>query len=435
LFWVGFHIFIHLGGGFHKTENTMSSLLIYNIRQLCGVEMTPRNAPLSGSELQCLHSIDNAFLLVENQRISLFGKMDKCPARADRMLDARGGWVFPSWCDSHTHLVFAKSREEEWVNRIRGMSYEEIANRGGGILNSARCLQEASEDSLFEQAWERLDEVKKYGTGAIEIKSGYGLTVESELKMLRVIRRLKERSRVAIKATFLGAHSVPMEYRNGNRQGYIDLIINEMLPKIANEGLADYVDVFCEKVAFSVAEMEEILEAGARFGLKPKVHVNQFNCMGGIAAAIRHGAVSVDHLEVVDDSDVAALQASKTMATLLPSAPFFLDDHFPPARTLLEAGIPVALATDFNPGTSPSARMPFVLSFACIKMKMLPEEAVNAATLNGAFAMELAEDYGSIAKGKVANFFITKPLPSLAYMPYAFGSDLIVRVLLNGEPA
>ncbi len=407
--------------------------LITNIRQLVLAEEVPRTTPLRGHELARLPFIENAFLLIENQRIVDFGAMIDCPLLADQIIDASGRFVLPAWCDSHTHLVFAKSRENEWVNRIKGMSYEEIANRGGGILNSADRLRETPEEMLFEQAMERLAEVRKSGTGLIEIKSGYGLTVESELKMLLVIRRMKEQTDVEIRATFLGAHSVPAAYRSGNRQGYIDLIINEMLPQIAAEGLADYVDVFCEKLAFSVAEMEAILTAAAQFGLKPKVHVNQFNCMGGIAAAVRHGAVSVDHLEVVDDADLEVLKHSETMATLLPSAPFFLQDHIPPARRLLENNVAVALASDFNPGTSPSGRMPFVVSLACIMMKMLPEEAVQAATLNGAFALEAAADFGSIARGKFANIILTKPMPSLAYLPYAFGSDLVERVFIKGK--
>ncbi len=409
------------------------SLLITNIKQLVLVEEKPRQAPLRGAELSHLPIIENAFLLIENQRIADFGPMTACPGRADLTLDATDRFLLPAWCDSHTHLVFAKSREEEWVNRIKGLSYEEIANRGGGILNSAKRLQETSEEMLFELASERLAEVAKSGTGLIEIKSGYGLTVESELKMLRVVRRLKESSDVEVKATFLGAHSVPMEFRKGNRQGYIDLIIKEMLPKIADEGLADYVDVFCEKLAFSVEEMEEILEAASKFGLRPKVHVNQFNCMGGIGAAVRHGAVSVDHLEVVDDADIEVLSSSTTIATLLPSAPFFLQDHIPPARKLLDNNVAVALASDFNPGTSPSGRMPFVVSLGCILMKMLPEEAIQAATLNGAFALEAANDFGSIARGKMANLLLTKPMPSLAYLPYAFGGDLVDKVFLKGK--
>lgn len=408
-------------------------MLITNIKQLVLTEEKPRTTPLRGKELANLPLVENAFLLIENQRIVDFGEMAKCPVRADKTIDATGKFVLPAWCDSHTHLVFSHSREEEWVNRIKGMSYEEIANLGGGILNSANRLQETPEERLYEQALERLEAVQKTGTGLIEIKSGYGLTVESELKMLRVIRRLKESSEVEIKATFLGAHSMPLEFRNGNRQGYISLIINEMLPKIAAEGLADYVDVFCEKLAFSVAEMEQVLEAGAKYGLRPKVHVNQFNCMGGIAAAMRHGAISVDHLELVDDEDVEVLRKGNTIATLLPSAPFFLQDHTPPARRLIDANVPVALASDYNPGTSPSGRMPFVVSLGCIMMKMLPEEAIQAATLNGAFALEAANEFGSIAKGKYANLIITKPMPSLAYLPYSFGSDVIERVIIKGK--
>ena len=412
----------------------MSTLLIRNIKELVQTEMAGEgNTPPSGGALSILPSAKNAFLLIENGRVSAFGKMADCPARADREIDATGRFVFPTWVDSHTHLVFAASREREWTDRIRGMSYAEISKRGGGILNSARKLQKMEESELFDQALERLHEVRKHGTGCLEIKSGYGLTLDSELKMLRVIRRLKESTDMGVRATFLGAHSVPMEYRNGKREGYIQLIINEMLPKIAGEGLADYIDVFCEKVAFSVGEMERVLEAGARFGLRPKVHVNQFYCLGGIAAAVKHGAVSVDHLEVVDEGDIAALQGSGTIPTLLPSAPFFLNDHVPPARKLIEAGLPVALASDFNPGTSPSGRMPFVLSLACTQMRMLPEEAINAATINGAHALEWADEYGSIAVGKRANFFITKKMPSVAYLPYAFGSDLVDRVFVEGK--
>jgi len=408
-------------------------MLITNIKQLVLVEENPRTQPIPGLQLSQLPVLENAFLHIENQRIKDFGPMDRCPQQAGKIVDATGRFVLPAWCDSHTHLVFAKSREEEWVNRLKGMSYEEIANRGGGILNSANRLREASEDLLFEQALVRLEEVRNSGTGLIEIKSGYGLTVESELKMLRVIRRLKAASDVEIKASFLGAHSVPLEYRNGNRHDYISLIINEMLPKIADEALADYVDVFCEKLAFSVEEMEQVLEAAAKYGLKPKIHVNQFNCMGGIAAAMKYDAVSVDHLEVVDEVDIAALQTGETIATLLPSAPFFLQDHIPPARRLIEANIPIALASDYNPGTSPSGKMPFVVSLACIMMKMLPEEAIQAATLNGAFALESAHEFGSILVGKYANIIITRPMPSLAYLPYSFGSDLIEKVILKGK--
>lgn len=409
----------------------MKSILIKNIKELVGVETTPRITPLRGKEMAILNTVSNAFLLIENGEFADFGSMENCPDRADEIIDATGKMVFPTWCDSHTHLVFAGSREGEFEDRINGLSYQEIAQRGGGILNSASRLQNTSEEELFEAASRRLEEVQSYGTGVIEIKSGYGLTVESELKMLRIVQRLKAQSKMTIKATFLGAHALPLQYKE-NREAYIQLIINEMLPNIAAEGLADYIDVFCEKVAFSVEETERIMEAGAKYGLKPKIHTNQFYCMGGIQASVKHGAISVDHLEVVNDEEIACLQNANTIATLLPSAPFFINDHYPPARKLLEANLPVALATDFNPGSTPSGRMPFVLSLACIKMKMTPAEAINAATFNGACALELQKDYGSIAKGKVANCFITKPMPSIAYLPYSFGSDLVERVVIGG---
>lgn len=380
-----------------------------------------------------LNHIDNAYLLLDDDRIHSFGIQGENLPLADSVIDAKGGMVFPSWCDSHTHLVFAASRESEFVDRINGLSYQEIAEKGGGILNSAKRLQALSEDELYEQALIRLKEVISMGTGLIEIKSGYGLTVEAELKMLRVIKRLKAVSPIPIKATFLGAHAFPMEYKTERRQVYIYMIIDEMLPVIAKEQLADYIDVFCEKNFFQVHEMEQILVAGAKYGLAAKVHVNQFNCMGGIAAAIRHNAISVDHLEVLDDEDIMALQQSNCIATLLPSAPFFLNDHYPPARKILDANIPVALASDYNPGTAPSGKMAFVVALACINMKMTPEEAINAATINGAAALGMSADYGSIAVGKVANLFITKAIPSIAYLPYAFGSDLIDKVILSGK--
>lgn len=409
----------------------MNTLLIKNIKTLVQTRTTQTTA-IRGKEMATLPTIDNAFLLIKGERIADFGSMTDCPDRATTVIDASGKMVFPSWCDSHTHLVYAGSRETEFVDRINGLSYVEIANRGGGILNSAQRLQQTPEEELLRQALVRLEEVRNYGTGAIEMKSGYGLTVESELKILRVIRSLKEQSDLTIKATFLGAHAIPAQYKN-NRQAYLDLVINEMLPRIAEEGLADYIDVFCEKVAFSVAEMEQVIEAGLKYNLKPKIHTNQFNCMGGIQASVQHGAVSVDHLEVVNAEEIDCLQQSSTIATLLPSAPFFINDHYPPARQLLEADLPVALATDFNPGTTPSGRMSFVLSLACIKMNMTPQEAINAATINGACAMEFQNDYGSITKGKIANVFITKPMPSLAYLPYSFGSDLVERVILRGK--
>lgn len=409
----------------------MPRLLIKQIKTLVLAEEAPR-APVRGAGLDVLPTLDDAFLLVEAGRIADFGPMSRCPLRADEEVDARGGFLFPAWCDSHTHLVFAGSREGEFVDRIRGLSYEEIARRGGGILNSARRLQETSEEALLDQSRQRLQEVQQLGTGAIEIKSGYGLTVEAELKMLRVIRRLREESAIPIRATFLGAHALPREF-SGNREGYLRLITEEMLPRIAGEGLADYLDVFCERGFFGVDETERLMEAGARYGLRPKIHTNQFTHSGGIAAALRHRALSVDHLEVLSDEEIQLLQSSETIPTLLPSAPFFLNDHYPPARRMIDADLPVALASDYNPGSSPSGRMALVVALACIKLRMTPAEAIQAATINGACAMELQHNYGSIVRGKVANFFLTPPIPSINYLPYAFGSDLVKRVCLAGR--
>ena len=376
--------------------------------------------------------LENAWLLIEGSSIKDFGIMENCPERADQTIDASGKMVFPSWVDSHTHLVYAHSREGEFVDRINGLTYKEISEKGGGILNSARKLQEASEEALFEQALKRLKEVQSTGTGAIEIKSGYGLTLESEIKILRVVRRLREQSSMVIKATFLGAHALPQRYKD-RREDYIQLVTNEMLPMIAQEGLADYIDVFCEAGFFSVAEAETIMEAGSRYGLKAKIHTNQFNCMGGIQAAVRHQAISVDHLEVVNDEEIRCLLDSKTLPTLLPSAPFFLNDHYPPARKMIDAGLPVVLASDFNPGTTPSGNIPFVLSLACIKMKMRPEEVINAATVNGAYALELGQTHGSICPGAPANLLISSPMPSIAYLPYSFGSKLIEQHISQGK--
>jgi len=408
----------------------MATILIKHIRTLVQASHTPVGV-VAGARMGELPVIDDAFLLIENERIAGFGPMSEAPERADTQIDASGRMVFPCWCDSHTHLVFAGSRETEFVDRIRGLSYEEIAHRGGGILNSARRLNDTPEEALLEQALARLQEVQRFGTGAIEIKSGYGLSVEGELKMLRVIRELKKHTKMAVKATFLGAHALPPAYRE-NREGYLRLIEEEMLPKIADEGLADYLDVFCEKNFFSPQETERLILAGQRFGLKAKIHTNQFNCLGGIETSVRHGAISVDHLEVLTDVEIECLLSGNTMPTLLPGAPFFLNDHYPPARRMIEAGLPVALATDYNPGSSPSGKMAFVLTLACVKMRMTPEEAINAATINGAAAMELQHTYGSIEVGKAANFFITKPIPSVAYLPYAFGSDLIEQVFVGG---
>jgi imidazolonepropionase len=410
------------------------NMLIINIKTLVQVETeTTRRSVVRGADMAQLPCLDNAFLWLKNGRIAAFGPMSDCPPTAgEEVLDATGRMVLPCWCDSHTHIVFAASREEEFEDRLRGMTYEQIAERGGGILNSARRLQAASEDELLESAWGRLREVIGYGTGAIEIKSGYGLTLESELKMLRVIRRLRERSPIPIRATFLGAHAVPAEYK-ARREAYISLIINEMLPRVADEGLADYCDVFCDRGFFTVPETAQILEAARSYGLKAKIHANELGLTGGVQVGVAQGAISVDHLEHCGLDEIAALLASNTLPTLMPSCAFFLGLPYPPARQMIDAGLPVVLASDYNPGSTPSGRMPFVVSLACIQLKMLPAEAINAATINGARALEWEADYGSIAVGKVANVQVTKPIPSLAYLPYAFGSDVVERVILNGK--
>ncbi len=406
--------------------------LFKNIKTLVQVRDVPP-AVVKGSAMAYLPVIEDAFLLIENERISDYGKMDSCPHFADAEIDVSGKMIFPCWCDSHTHLVYAASREEEFVDRIKGLSYEEIARRGGGILNSAKKLRDTSAEVLLEQAYQRLLEIQQYGTGAVEIKSGYGLTLESELKMLRVIQQLKSKTKMSIKATFLGAHALPLEFKN-NRKAYIELIINEMIPVVAAENLADYIDAFCEKNFFTPAETAQIIEAGEKYGLKAKIHTNQFHSLGGIEVGVQHRAISVDHLEVLTAAEIELLLKSDTMPTLLPTAPFFLNDpHVPPAREMINAGLPLALASDFNPGTTPSGKMPFVLSLACIRLRMSPEEVVNAATINGARAMGLEESHGSISPGKYANFFITKEIPTVAYLPYAFGSDLIQHVFIKGE--
>ena len=411
----------------------MASTLVTNIKLL--VNTRSENKLLRGNELSVLPCVENAFLLIEDGFIASFGQMDKLgpvDEVADHMIDASGQMVLPCWCDSHTHLVFAASREEEFVDKIRGLSYAEIAERGGGILNSARKLNAMSESELLRLAWSRLNEVIQLGTGAIEIKSGYGLTVEGELKMLRVIKRLKETSPIPVKATFLGAHTYPPEFKE-NHQGYIELIIKEMLPVIAEEELADYIDVFCEKGFFSPEETEQICRAGMSYGLKPKIHANQLNLSGGTQTGVKLGAVSVDHLETMDEDSIQQLAASQTIGTLLPTAAFFLRMPFQPARQLIDAGCAIALASDFNPGSSPSGNMNLVVSMSCIQMKMLPEEAINAATINGAFAMELQDEVGSISIGKKANLVFTRAIPSLAYLSYAFGSNHIERVMIEGE--
>ena len=406
--------------------------LITNIKELLQVRETAINK-VSGKEMAILPTINNAFLLLENDVIAAFGTMDNCPKiNPDKTIDAAGKIVLPTWCDSHTHIVYAGNREQEFVDRINGLSYEEIANRGGGILNSAKRLNETSEDEIYNQSKVRLEEIMQLGTGAVEIKSGYGLTVKGELKMLRVIKKLSENYPIKIKATFLGAHAFPSEYKE-NHAAYIDLIINEMLPKIAAENLADYIDAFLETGYFSVAETERIMDAGKQYGLQAKIHVNQFTAIHGIAACVKHNALTVDHLEIVTDEDIEALKNSNTMAVALPSCSYFISIPYTPARKMIDAGLPLALATDFNPGTTPSGNMNFVVATACIKMKMTPEEAINAATINGAYAMGISETHGSITVGKKANIIITKPISSYYQLPYAFGSNLIDQVLIEGK--
>lgn len=387
---------------------------------------------LSGKEMAVLPEIKNAFLLIDNNIIADYGSMENCPENITDVIDATGKTVLPAWCDSHTHIVYAGNREQEFVDRINGLSYEEIALRGGGILNSAERLNQTTEDDLYKQSKVRLEEVMKLGSGAVEIKSGYGLTVEGELKMLRVIKRLREEYPVAIKATFLGAHAFPKEYKD-NHSGYIDIIVNEMLPKIAEENLADYIDAFCETGYFSVEETERIMEAGNKYGLTAKIHVNQFTAIDGIEACVKHNALSVDHLEIVTDKDIEVLKSSDTMPVALPTCSFFISIPYTPARKMIDAGLPLALATDFNPGTTPSGNMNLVVATACIKMKMTPEEAINAATINGAYAMGISNTHGSITKGKHANIIITKPISSYYQLPYAFGSNLIDTVIIEGR--
>lgn len=406
--------------------------LFINIKEL--LQVRPQGiSKVSGSEMAILPKIDNAFLLINDHVIADFGPMENCPNLENAtIIDASGKVILPSWVDSHTHIVYAGNRVQEFVDRINGLSYEEIFNRGGGILNSAKKLNETSEDELYEQSKIRLENVMKLGTGAVEIKSGYGLTVEGELKMLRVIKRLKENYPIAIKATFLGAHAFPLEYKD-NHSGYIDLIVNEMLPKIAEENLADFIDAFLETGYFSVAETERIMEAGKKYGLQAKIHVNQFTAIDGIAYCVKHQALSVDHLEIVTDEDIAALKNSETMPVALPSCSYFISIPYTPARKMIEAGLPLALATDYNPGTTPSGNMNFVVATACIKMKMTPEEAINAATINGAYAMNLSETHGSITIGKKANIIMTKPITSFYQLPYEFGDNLIEKVMIEGK--
>ncbi|HIC30310.1 MAG TPA: imidazolonepropionase [Flavobacteriaceae bacterium] len=408
------------------------SILIINIKSLLQVR---ENCPsfISGKDMKTLPTIENAYVLIEDDTIVSYGPMeDATSIEAETTIDATGKFVLPTWCDSHTHIVYAGNRELEFVDRINGLTYEEIANRGGGILNSAKTLQNTSEDELYKQSIERVKTVMKLGTGAIEIKSGYGLTPEAELKMLRVVKRIKKEFPIKVRSTFLGAHALPLHYKN-NKQGYLDEIINEMLPQIDKEQLADYIDIFCEKGYFDLDDTKQIMEAGDKYHLPLKIHVNQFNAFGGVALAVQHKALSVDHLEEMNDEDIEVLKGSNTMPVALPSCSYFLSIPYSPARKMIDAGLPLALATDYNPGSTPSGNMNFVVSTACIKMKMTPEEAINAATINGAYAMGIEKQYGSITRGKKANLIITKQIPSYYYLPYSFGENNIETVIINGQ--
>lgn len=409
----------------------MKRTLITNIKSLVQVEDTAREA-VCGKDMAEVKTIENAYLLIEDDKIADFGTMDTLSENADMTIDAKQRFVLPSFCDSHTHLVYAGSREIEYIDKIRGLSYEEIAKRGGGILNSAKRLQEASEDELFEDAMQRLEEIISYGTGAVEIKSGYGLTTEAELKMLRVIRRLKEESPLTIKANFLGAHGVPLEYR-GRQGDFVNLVIDEMIPQVAKENLAEFIDVFCDTGFFTVEETARMLEAGTKHGLVPKIHANELDYSGGIEVGVKYGALSVDHLECVGEKEIATLKTSKTMPTILPGAAFFLNMPYSPARKMIEAGLPVAMASDFNPGSSPSGNMQMVLTFACVNYRLTPQEAINATTINSAYAMGISRTHGSIAKGKQANFYITKDIPTIEYIPYYYGTNKVERTFLNGK--
>lgn len=412
--------------------------LITNIKQLVQVENHPRNW-VAGKDMAKLESLHNAWLLVEDEKIAAFGEMKDlnrssiCAENETiKEIDATGRLLLPSYCDSHTHLVYAGSREVEYIDKIRGLSYEEIARRGGGILNSAERIRQASEDELYDAAYVRIREIAGYGTGAVEIKSGYGLDTDSELKMLRVIRRLKQETPLLIKSTFLGAHAVPAEYK-GRQTEYVDLIINEMIPMVAAEELADYIDVFCDKGFFTVEDTDRMLNAGMKYGMRPKIHANELDYSGGIQVGVKYNALSVDHLEYVGDEEIACLLSSETMPTILPGAAFFLNMPYSPVRKMIEAGLPVALASDYNPGSSPSGNMKFVMSLGCINYKMLPEEVINATTINSAYAMGVQEEAGSIAVGKLANFYLTIPIPGIEYLPYAYTADLVETAFLRGK--
>jgi len=415
----------------------LTRLLIKNIKSLVQVEEVPR-IKVCGRDMSEIQSIDDAYLFIVDGLISDFGKMDELnmsqilvESPNIETIDASDRFVFPSFCDSHTHLVYSGNREIEYIDKIRGLSYEEIAKRGGGILNSAKKLHETTEDELFRQSVQRINEIISLGTGAVEIKSGYGLNLDDELKMLRVIKRIKETSPIEVKATFLGAHAIPEEYKN-RRESYVELVINEMIPVVASEDLADFVDVFCDKGFFTVEDTECILMAGIKHGLIAKIHANELDYSGGIQTGVKYNALSVDHLEFTGDKEIKVLLGSETMPTLLPGASFFLGMPDPPVRKMIDAGLPVALASDFNPGSSPSGNMKLIMSLGCIRLRMLPEEVINAVTINSAYAMGISDTHGSIARGKVANVFITKEIPSYEFMPYAFGSNLIETVILKG---
>ena len=406
--------------------------IITNIKELLQIRNKSVNK-VSGKEMEILPTIKNAFLIVKDDKIYDFGKMEFLPSlKVDKTIDASDKIVLPAWCDSHTHIVYAGNREGEFVDRINGLSYEEIANKGGGILNSAEKLRNTSEDELFEQASKRIEEIMKLGTGAVEIKSGYGLTLDAEIKMLRVIKKLSEFYPIEIKATFLGAHAFPKKFKE-NKDDYVDLICNKMIPSVAKEKLAEFIDVFCETGYFTVEQTERILKIGMKYNLVPKIHVNQFTSIGGVQVGIKYNALSIDHLEVMTNQDILDLKNSETMPVALPSCSYFLSIPYTPARKIIDNSLSLALASDFNPGSTPSGNMNFVVATACIKMKMTPEEAINAATINGAFAMNLHKTHGSITKGKKANLIITKPIPSFSYLPYAFGSNLIDKVMIEGE--
>jgi imidazolonepropionase len=410
----------------------MNRSLFINIKELVQVR-EGKPIPICGSAMRDLPSIQNAWMLIEDERIIDYGEMSNCPVGEEQVFDLTGRMVLPTWVDSHTHIVFAASREEEFVMKIEGKSYEEIAAAGGGILNSTRKLRATTEDELYELAASRLEQLMRLGTGAIEIKSGYGLSVESELKMLRVIARLKANFPIPIKANLLAAHAIPEEYK-ANREAYIDLIVEEIIPKVAKEELADFVDVFCEKGFFTVEETERLLRAGKNYGLKPKIHANQLAVSGGVQVGVANNAISVDHLEQIGDAEIEALSGSQTMPVVLPSCSFYLGIPYAPVRRMMNAGLPVAIASDYNPGSTPSGNMNFLVSLACIQLKMLPQEAINAATINAAFAMDVQDEVGSISRGKLANFIITNKIPSLSYLPYSFGENCIHQVWIAGSP-